>query len=105
MLGLSLKSAWFMSHRIREAMRSGDFAPFGAEGGVVEVDETYIGHDKSIKPKGGKKGRRFGLTPHSGFRGDRLVERHPHLKSRASARLARLHAGLNYAFPPKNSFW
>ena len=31
------------SHRIREAMRSGQLAPFGGEGGVVEVDETYIG--------------------------------------------------------------
>ena len=59
MLGVSLKSAWFMSHRIREAMRSGDFAQFGAGGGVVEVDETYIGHDKTIKPKGEKRGRGF----------------------------------------------
>jgi transposase-like protein len=58
-LGISLKSAWFMSHRIREAMRSGSFAPFGVGGGVVEVDETYIGHDKSIKPKGMKRGRGF----------------------------------------------
>lgn len=58
-LGISLKSAWFMSHRIREAMRSGDFAPFGSDGGVVEVDETYIGRDKSIKPDGMKKGRGF----------------------------------------------
>lgn len=59
MLGISLKSAWFMTHRIREAMRSGDFTPFGAGGGVVEVDETYIGRDKSIKPDGMKKGRGF----------------------------------------------
>ena len=57
MLGITLKSAWFMSHRIREAMREGDLAPFGADGGVVEVDETFIGHDKTIKPKGQKKGR------------------------------------------------
>lgn len=43
-LGVTLKTAWFMSHRIREAMRSGDLAvPFGSEGGAVEVDETYIG--------------------------------------------------------------
>lgn len=58
-LGISLKSAWFMSHRIREAMRGGDFSPFGADGGVVEVDETFIGHDKSIKPKGEKRGRGY----------------------------------------------
>jgi transposase-like protein len=42
-LGVTLKTAWFMSHRIREAMRSGALAPMGGEGGVVEVDETYIG--------------------------------------------------------------
>mgnify|MGYP006176159141 CR=1 FL=1 len=33
-LGVTLKTAWFMSHRIREAMRSGDLAPFGGEGGI-----------------------------------------------------------------------
>ena len=44
-LGVTLKTAWFMSHRIREAMRSGDLAPFGSDGGIVEVDETFIGKD------------------------------------------------------------
>jgi transposase-like protein len=44
-LGVTLKSAWFMSHRIREAMRSGDLTPFGGDGGEVEVDETFIGRD------------------------------------------------------------
>ncbi len=42
-LGVTLKTAWFMSHRIREAMRSGDLTPFGSDGGAVEVDETFIG--------------------------------------------------------------
>ncbi len=59
MLGVSLKSAWFMSHRIREAMQSDDFALFGDSGGVVEVDETFIGRDKTIKPDGEKRGRGF----------------------------------------------
>ena len=36
-----------MSHRIREAMRSGDFTPFGSGGGAVEADETFIGRDHS----------------------------------------------------------
>lgn len=56
-LQVTYKTAWFMAHRIREAMRSGDLAPFGGNGGVVEVDETFIGHDKTIKPRGQKKGR------------------------------------------------
>jgi transposase-like protein len=43
-LEVQYKSAWFLAHRIREAMRSGDLAtPFGSQGGAVEVDETYIG--------------------------------------------------------------
>ena len=58
-LGVTLKSAWFMSHRIREAMREGGLAPFGADGGIVEVDETFIGRDHTIKPKGEKRGRGY----------------------------------------------
>ena len=42
-LGCTLKTAWFLSHRIREAMRCGDLDLFGGDGGVVEVDETFIG--------------------------------------------------------------
>lgn len=48
-LGVTLKTAWFMSHRIREAMRSGDFSPFGTDGGAVEVDEAYIGQKANRK--------------------------------------------------------
>lgn len=44
-LEVQYNTAWFLSHRIREAMRSGDLAPFGSGGGYVEVDETYIGRD------------------------------------------------------------
>ena len=46
-LEVTYKTAWFMEHRILEAMRSGDLAPFGSDGGIVEVDETFIGHDKT----------------------------------------------------------
>ena len=53
-LGVTLKTAWFMSHRIREAMRTGDLSPFGAGGGAVEVDETFIGQDPDA-PAPGKR--------------------------------------------------
>ena len=53
-LGVTLKTAWFMSHRIREAMRAGDLSPFGAGGGAVEVDETFIGQDPDA-PAPGKR--------------------------------------------------
>ena len=53
-LGVTLKTAWFMSHRIREAMRDGNWTKFGQGGGSVEVDETFIGVDKTkAKPKNG----------------------------------------------------
>lgn len=54
-LEVQYKTAWFLAHRIREAMRSGDLAaPFGSGGGAVEVDETYFGQKKGVeKAKGG----------------------------------------------------
>lgn len=58
-LEITYKSAWFLAHRIREAMREGDLAPFGAGGGIVEIDETFIGVDRTMKPKGEKKGRGY----------------------------------------------
>jgi transposase-like protein len=43
MLGVTYKTAWFMAHRIREAMVSTDTGPMGGEGSFVEADETFIG--------------------------------------------------------------
>ena len=51
-LGITLKSAWFLSHRIRHAMTSGSLTapPLGGEGssGIVEADETFIGQKKGV---------------------------------------------------------
>ena len=41
-LGITYKSAWFMSHRIRETMKT-EVAPLGGPNEVVEADETYVG--------------------------------------------------------------
>ncbi|WP_298223162.1 IS1595 family transposase [Acidocella sp.] len=41
-LGVTLKTAWFMSHRIREAMNPGSVGPMGGSGQIVEADETEI---------------------------------------------------------------
>lgn len=43
MLGVTYKTAWFMAHRIREAMKDDNPAPMGNPGGSVQADETYIG--------------------------------------------------------------
>jgi hypothetical protein len=54
MLGITLKTAWFLSHRIREAMKSGDIDMFGSDGGIVEADETFIGKvDGAMRVRGG----------------------------------------------------
>ncbi len=50
-LEVTYKTAWFLAHRIREAMRTGDLAPFGGAGGIVEVDETFIGNRKGAEKK------------------------------------------------------
>ena len=44
MLNCSMKSAWFLGHRIREVMAPGaDAGPLGGAGKIVEADETYLG--------------------------------------------------------------
>ncbi|RYG89027.1 MAG: IS1595 family transposase [Alphaproteobacteria bacterium] len=52
-LEIQYNSAWFLSHRFREAMRSGDLAPFGSGGTPVEVDETYLGNRKGAERRRG----------------------------------------------------
>lgn len=47
-LGCTLKTAWFLAHRIREAMATGALSPFGAGGTAVEVDETFFGDDPDM---------------------------------------------------------
>jgi len=53
-LDVTYRSAWFMAHRIREAMRAGGLrAPMGRSGGAVEADETFIGRVKGEKVRQG----------------------------------------------------
>ena len=53
MLGITYKSAWFMCHRIREAMKPTDAEPMGGEGKAVEADEVYYGNKPDRKVKRG----------------------------------------------------
>jgi transposase-like protein len=47
-LRISLKSAWFLSHRIREAMTALHLDPMGGAGAIVEIDETFIGRKEGV---------------------------------------------------------
>lgn len=62
-LEITYKTAWFLCHRIREAMRSDDFTPMGGVGKFVEVDETYIGRLTGVpKARGGSGHKNTVLT-------------------------------------------
>ena len=58
-LNITYRSAWFMAHRIREAMRDGGLEPMGGEGKIVEADETYFGKADNPRPSPQRKGRPF----------------------------------------------
>lgn len=60
-LGVTVKTAWFASHRIREAMRNGKLAPIGSGGKAVEADETWIGQKKGFKKRRGA-GHKMAVT-------------------------------------------
>lgn len=47
-LEVTYKTAWFLGHRIREAMRDADMTPMGGEGVTLEVDETFLGKQATI---------------------------------------------------------
>ena len=61
-LGITYRSAWFMWHRIREAMRAGGLSPMGGEGSIVEIDETFIGRKAGVEVKQGVNHKRAVLT-------------------------------------------
>jgi transposase-like protein len=50
-LEVTYKTAWFMTHRLREAMMQSNLPPLGGEGAIVEADETYVGNKVSAKRK------------------------------------------------------
>lgn len=73
-LGVTYKTAWFMAHRLREAMAPSkdDVAPTGGEGKIVEADETYIGGKEKNKHASNRHSGRGGVGKQIAFA---LVER------------------------------
>jgi transposase-like protein len=73
-LGITYKSAWFMAHRIREAMRDGGLLPpLGGEGEIVEADETYYGPVEERRPPKQRGSRRFTKGGRTGPAGKRAI--------------------------------
>jgi transposase-like protein len=81
-LDIGYEAAWFMAHRIREAMRDGGLSPLGGGGKIVEADETYYGPSKKmhVSPQ-----RTTPYTKRGKFRNNRpivsLVERGGRVRS------------------------
>ena len=69
MLGVTYKTAWFMCHRIREAMTDPTPTPLGGDDKVVEADETYYGNKVSLKKKRAIKRAGTGKGTKGGFNG------------------------------------
>ena len=86
-LGVTYQSAWFMGHRIREAMTAGGLAPVGGPdgSGIVEIDETYFGPTAEAKVSKQRKGRPYNPRGSRGPANKRaivaLVERGGSLRS------------------------
>jgi len=64
-LGVTYQTAWFMCHRIREAMRDGGLSgPLGGSGKIVEADETYFGKAETLHVSKQRRGRPFTKKGH-----------------------------------------
>ena len=72
MLGVTYQTAWFMEHRIREAMKRTDVSPMGGPDSPVESDETFFGRKEGFEVKQGYGHKNAILT---------LVERHGEARS------------------------
>jgi transposase-like protein len=84
-LKITYKSAWFLCHRIREAMRTGGLGPLGGEGKIVEADETYFGPTAEARVSPQRKGRPYNPRGSRGPKNKRaivsLVERGGNVRS------------------------
>jgi transposase-like protein len=68
MLGVTYKTAWFMAHRIREAMKDMNPGPMGGPGKIVEADETYYGKRDVPYVSPQRKGKpKLKQSPHKGI--------------------------------------
>jgi transposase-like protein len=113
MLQCSMKTAWFLTHRIREAMREGGWVLplLGGEGKVVEADEAYIGRNAAKKLAGPgphfpvmtlveREGRvrSFHVPDVTGLTLGGVLAEHVHRQSRLMTDDAMVYRGLGWNF-------
>ncbi len=76
MLGVTYKTAWFIAHRIREAMApDAKSGPIGGDEKIVEADETYVGGRAANAKKGKGIPKKYPVVA--------LVERHGSARTKA----------------------
>ena len=115
MLQCSMKTAWFLGHRIRLAMNEnpGVFhSPLGGEGVTLEADETYVGRkakSKAFKPPAPKQGvftlverngaaRSFHLPLIDSYELHPIIEKHAHRASKFMTDESNLYKGIGWNF-------
>lgn len=73
-LGCQYNTAWFIHHRVMEAMRRGGLeAPLGGDGKIVEADETYYGPTKETRVSPQRRGRPYNPRGSRGPKGKRAI--------------------------------
>jgi transposase-like protein len=68
-IGMSYKTAWYVCHRVREAMREESNTVLGGQGQIIEIDESFVGGYQSVKtgkPRKSNKIQVFGIAERGG---------------------------------------
>jgi transposase-like protein len=115
-LDVQYKTAWFMTHRIREAMKTGNLPPMGGAGEIVEIDETFIGKKEGVEMRRGFAHKHAVLTLVQRGGGSRsfhvdgtkasdllpIIRANVHPETRVMTDEARQYAGLGKHFTEHN---
>jgi transposase-like protein len=73
-LGCQYNTAWFIHHRVMEAMRRGGLeSPLGGSGKIVEADETYYGKTEETRVSPQRRGRPYNPRGSRGPKGKRAI--------------------------------
>ena len=76
MMGVTYKTAWFMMHRIREAMSQDGMPPIGGDEKIIEADETFVGGKSTNIQKGKPLSKKKPVVA--------LIERHGEMRAKTT---------------------